>query len=200
METFIHKTAEVSEKAVIGEGTKVWNHAQVRENARTGKNCILGKNAYIDAGVQVGNRVKIQNNACIYNAVIEDDAFIGPGVLFTNDLYPRAFIWNKEKVGEKIVVRKGASLGVGSIVLCGVEIGEYAMTGAGSIVTKNVPPHALVFGNPAKIHGFVCKCGVKVFEKHAKEVKGKIHFKCAQCGEEFDIQKSVFEEFRKQRP
>jgi len=128
-----------------------------------GRNCVIGKNAYIDERVRVGNGVKIQNNACIYyKSVIEDDVMIGPNVVFTNDLYPRAFVWSEDKRGEGITVRKGASIGANSTIICGRIIGSYAIVGAGSVVTRDVPDHALVYGNPAHIHGFVCECGTKL--------------------------------------
>lgn len=158
--TEIHQTAVV-ESNDVGKGTKIWHHAHVREGAKIGSNCIIGKSAYVDFDVVVGSNVKIQNNACVYNATIEDDAQIGPGVVVTNDLLPRAFIWNDKKKGERTVVKKGASVGANSTLIPGVIIGEYAMVGAGSVVTKNVPAHALVYGNPATIRGFVCKCGNK---------------------------------------
>ena len=165
----IHKTAEVSDKAKIGEGTSVWNNAQVRENAEIGKNCIISKNVYIDFGVKIGNNVKIQNNASVYHGVkIEDGVFIGPHVCFANDKTPRAITENGNlkksddwEVG-KITVKKGASIGAGSIILPDITIGEYAMIGAGSVVTKNVPNYALVYGNPAEIKGKVDKSGNKL--------------------------------------
>jgi len=171
----IHPTAEVSKKAKIGKGTKIWHFAQVREDSVIGENCILGKGVYIDKGVKIGSKVKIQNFSSIYTGVtIEDDVFIGPGVIFTNDLYPRAF-QNLEV--KKTRVRRGASIGANSTILCGIEIGEYAMVGAGSVVTRNVPPHALVFGNPAKAHGFVCECTGKL-----KRSNGRMEcVKCKKC-------------------
>ena len=158
MSTYFHPTAEVSPDADIGEGTKIWNHSQVREGARIGKNCNFGKNVYIDSDVQIGDNVKIQNNVNVYHGVtIEDDVFLGPSMTFTNDMYPRAV--NNGWVVTPILVKKGASIGANATITPGVTIGEYAMVGAGSVVTRNVPAHTLVVGNPAKIIGAVCKCG-----------------------------------------
>ncbi len=171
---YIHPTAEVSEKAVIGEGTKIWNQVQIRENAHIGKNCIISKNVYIDSDVSLGDNVKVQNNVNVYHGVIiEDDVFLGPSMTFTNDFYPRAF--SEEWEVYKTVVKKGASIGANATIVCGITIGEYAMVGAGSVVTKDVPPHALVVGNPAKRVGTVCKCGYKL------DRNGH----CAQCGSTF---------------
>ncbi len=161
----IHESAEVSEKAKIGEGTSIWHQAQVRENAVIGKDCNIGKGVYIDSGVKIGDACKIQNYVSVYHGVeIEDDVFVGPSATFTNDFRPRAFIWNEEKVG-KTLVKKGASIGANSTIVCGVEIGEYAMVGAGSVVTKDVPPFGLVYGNPAKLCGKVNKEG-EVIERY----------------------------------
>lgn len=165
MSIYIHPTAEVSEKALIGDGTKIWNLAQVREEAEVGENCIISKNVYVDTKVKIGNRVKIQNNVNVYHGVeIEDDVFLGPSMTFTNDMFPRAF--NNEWKIAKTYVKKGASIGANSTVVCGVVIGEYAMIGAGSVVTKDVPPYALVVGNPAKQIGWVCECGARLDQKN----------------------------------
>lgn len=173
-ELYIHPTAEVSEKAVIGEGTKIWNQVQIRENAHIGKNCIISKNVYIDSDVSLGDNVKVQNNVNVYHGVIiEDDVFLGPSMTFTNDFYPRAF--SEEWEVYKTEVKKGASIGANATIVCGITIGEYAMVGAGSVVTKDVPPHALVVGNPAKRVGTVCKCGYKL------DSSGH----CTQCGSTF---------------
>jgi len=146
---FIHNTAEVNNKAEIGEGCVIWNNAQVREGAVLGKDCIIGKGVYIDAGVQIGARCKIQNYACVYNGVrLEDDVFIGPCVSFTNDRWPRAFNRYWRVIGT--LVREGASVGANSTVICGTTIGRFAMIGAGSVVTRDIGEYMLAYGCPAR--------------------------------------------------
>ena len=167
---FVHETAEISKGAIIGKNTKVWHQSQIREGAKIGENCIISKCVYIDFDVKIGNNVKIQNGVSVYHGVeVEDDVFLGPHMAFTNDLYPRAFNSNWELV--TTLVKKGASIGANATIICGTTIGEYAMVGSGAVVTKDVPAYGLVFGNPAKIKGFVCKCGrkaVKVGEEKDK--------------------------------
>ncbi|WP_284643229.1 acyltransferase [Paenibacillus silviterrae] len=158
---YIHQSAYVSQQARIGSGTKVWINSQIRENAIIGSNCIISKDTYIDYEVTIGNGVKIQNGVSVYHGVtIEDDVFVGPNATFTNDFYPRSF--NKEWKVHNTVIKKGASVGANATIVCGVELGEYCMVGAGSVVTRTVPPYALVVGNPARIVGYVCKCGHKL--------------------------------------
>ena len=183
MAFFKHPTAVV-ESDDIGDGTRIWHFAHVREGSKIGKNCIIGKSVYIDADVGIGNRVKIQNFVSVYKGVrIEDDVLIGPSVTFTNDLYPRAFSWSEDKI-TLTVVKKGASIGANSTIVCGVTIGSYAMIGAGSVVTKGVLPFGLVYGNPGELKGFVCYCGRKLSEI-IKEDAEKIVYKC-ECGKEVE--------------
>lgn len=187
MTVYIHPTAIV-ETEDIGDGTKIWHFVHIREKARIGKNCTIGKSAYIDTGVVIGNNVKIQNFVTIYKGVIvEDDVFIGPAVVFTNDLYPRSFIWGDSKI-ERTIVKRGASIGANSTIICGTKIGEYAMVGAGSVVTRDVPPYALVYGNPAKLRGFVCYCGKKLENVVEEEVE-RVVYKCSQCEEQVEIKR-----------
>ncbi len=164
-----HPTALIAANAVIGQGTKIWHAAQVRENAEIGEQCIIGKGVYIDAGVKIGHRCKLQNGVNIYHpAEIGDGVFFGPGAMTTNDRFPRAINpdgslksaehWHKQRV----VVRTGASIGARAVLLPGVTIGAWAMVGAGSIVTRDVPDFGLVVGHPARLVGFVCKCGRKM--------------------------------------
>ena len=165
----IHPTSEVSPSAEIGDGTNIWQHCQVREEVHLGQDCILGKGVYIDAGVTIGNKVKIQNYVSIYRGVcIEDGVFIGPHVCFTNDLQPRAINpdGTLKSVDDWILTRTliayGASIGANVTVRCGISIGEWAMVGAGSVVTHDVPAYGLVYGNPARLRGYVCPCGERL--------------------------------------
>lgn len=163
---FIHPTAVVSEMATIGEGTKIWHQAQVREGARVGSECIVGKNVYIDFDVYVGSRVKMQNNCSLYHgANVDDWVFLGPGVVLANDMVPRAVTPQGDLKGDGdwaadgVSIGLGASVGAGAVLLPGVTIGQWAMVGAGSVVTRNVPRHGLAVGNPARLVGYICKCG-----------------------------------------
>lgn len=161
---FIHATADVSQEAEIGEGCKIWHGAQIREGAKLGENCIVGKNVYIDINVAIGDNCKIQNNACVYHGVsLADGVFVGPFACFANDHFPRAINSDGTLKSESdwtvspTVVKKGAAIGAHATILPGVTIGEWAMIGAGSVVTKDVPAYALVYGNPARVQGKVNK-------------------------------------------
>ncbi len=168
----IHPTAEVSTETTLGEGTSIWHHAQVREGVTTGRNCIIGKGVYIDFDVSVGNNVKIQNYVSVFHGVtLEDGVFVGPHVCFTNDLLPRAVNPDGSlKSGDdwelsETLVREGAGLGANSTIRCGVTVGKWAIVGAGSVVTRDVPDYGLVWGNPARLHGFVTPSGKRLEEQ-----------------------------------
>ncbi len=165
----IAPTAVVDPRAEIGEGTRIWHFTQVREGAVIGRGCRIGTGVYIDRDVRIGDHCKIQNGANIYRGVtLEDGVFVGPGVQFTNDPCPRAVAPDGRPLGDgdwelvPTVVRRGASLGAGATILCGLEIGEWAMVAAGSVVTRSVPPHDLVAGVPARVIGTVCACGNRI--------------------------------------
>lgn len=176
---FVHETAHIANNAKIGARTKIWINVQVREDVEIGTDCIISKDAYIDHAVKIGNKVKIQNGVSVYNGVtIEDEVFVGPNVAFTNDYYPRA--QNPDWEVTPTLIRKGASLGANCTIVCGHTVGEYALVGAGSVVVRNVPPYALVVGNPARVVGRVCKCGMKV---DSAGVCPKCGFSIPECEE-----------------
>lgn len=144
--------------AVVGKGTRIWHHAHIRSGAVIGRGGNLGKGVYVDDGAVIGDEVKLQNHVCVYKGVtIESRVFVGPNATFTNDLFPRAV--NEDWAVVPTTVREGASIGAGAVVVCGHEIGAYAMVGSGSVVTRDVEPHELVVGNPARRLGWVCTCG-----------------------------------------
>lgn len=159
---YIHPTSIIDNDCQIGKGTKIWHFSHILKGSKIGENCRIGQNVVIGPDVTIGNRVKIQNNVSVYKGVtLEDEVFCGPSCVFTNVINPRSAIPRMNEL-KPTLVKKGASIGANAAILCGNTIGEYAFVGAGSIVTKDVPAHALVFGNPAKIKGWMCECGVKL--------------------------------------
>ena len=156
---FAHETAVVDNDCVIGNGTKIWHFSHIMSNCIIGKQCNIGQNVVISPDVILGNNVKVQNNVSIYTGVIcEDDVFLGPSMVFTNVINPRSAI-NRRNQYARTTVKKGASIGANSTIVCGNDIGEYAFIGAGAVVTKSVPAYALVVGNPAKQIGWVSEYG-----------------------------------------
>jgi UDP-2-acetamido-3-amino-2,3-dideoxy-glucuronate N-acetyltransferase len=186
----IHPTADVSPRATIGANTRIWHHAQIREGAQVGADCIIGKGVYIDFDVSVGANSKLQNGVYVYHgATVEDGVFLGPNVVLTNDRLPRAINpdgslktaadWHVSP----ILIRRGASLGAGAIVLPGVTVGEFAMVGAGTVVTRDTPANGLVYGNPARLHGYVCGCGQVLSASRSSQVGDKANvWICQICG------------------
>jgi acetyltransferase-like isoleucine patch superfamily enzyme len=178
----IHRTAEVSALAVIGDGTQLWNEAQVRDGARIGQDCILGKGVYIDVDVVVGDRVKLENRVSVFKGGrLANGVFIGPHSMLLNDKRPRAITPERKLKTEKdwvvsgVTVEEGASVGGGCTLLPGVSIGRFSMVGAGSVVTKDVPAYGLVVGNPARLVGYVCECAGRLQDNGVCSVCGRPH-------------------------
>jgi len=180
----LHESSYVDEPCEIGDGTRIWHFCHILKDCKIGRDCRIGQNVVIGPSVTIGSNVKIQNNVSIYPGVtLEDDVFCGPSMVFTNIFNPRSAIpRNSEEFFRKTLVKKGASIGANATVVCGVTIGEYAFIGAGSVVTKDVPPYGLVYGNPARRHGWACYCGEPL-------PKGDTTLKCGVCGEQYKVEK-----------
>ena len=159
---FAHPSAVIDEDCEIGEGTKIWHFSHIMSGSKIGRRCNIGQNVVISPEVVLGDNVKVQNNVSIYTGVIcEDDVFLGPSMVFTNVINPRSAITRKDEY-RKTIVRKGASIGANATIVCGNEIGQFAMIGAGAVITKKVPSYALVYGNPARQKGWVSEYGHKL--------------------------------------
>ena len=188
-EYFVHESSYVDEPCRIGKNTKIWHFSHIMSGAVIGSDCNIGQNVVISPDVILGNNVKIQNNVSVYTGVVcEDDVFLGPSCVFTNVINPRSHISRKNEY-RKTVLRKGCSVGANSTIVCGHTIGKYALIGAGSVVTKDVPDYALVKGNPARVSGYVCYCGEKLdFVNNIAECKcGKKYLKTTELVKEIQL-------------
>ena len=185
MSYFAHPTAVIDENCIIGEGTKIWHFSHIMSGCVIGEQCNIGQNVVISPKVELGRNVKIQNNVSVYTGVIcEDDVFLGPSMVFTNVVNPRSHV-NRKNEYASTLVRKGASIGANATVVCGNEIGEYALVGAGAVITKNVKPYALVVGNPARQTGWVSRNGHKLtFNDEGVAV-------CPETGEKYKLKEGL---------
>ena len=189
-EYFVHETSCVDDPCEIGKGTKIWHYAHVMRNSKIGEYCTISQNVLIASDVIIGNNVKIQNNVSVYTGVVlEDDVFCGPSMVFTNVMNPRSHISRRSEY-RQTRVRRGATIGANATVVCGHTIGRYAFVGAGAVVTEDVPDYGLVYGNPARLKGWMCQCGVKLEFPEERESTAR----CGACGREYRKSEEKVEE------
>ncbi len=185
---FVHESSYIDEGAKIGAGTKIWHFCHIMSRSHIGERCNIGQNVVISPDVILGSNVKIQNNVSVYTGVIiEDDVFLGPSMVFTNVINPRSHV-NRRDEYKTTLVRRGASIGANATIVCGVTLGCYSFVGAGSVVTRDVPDYALVYGSPARVHGWMCQCGEQltfVAEDGAERAV------CQSCGNAYRKQGQV---------
>jgi UDP-2-acetamido-3-amino-2,3-dideoxy-glucuronate N-acetyltransferase len=185
---FAHESACIDPGCRIGAGTKIWHFSHIMPGCEIGQRCNIGQNVVISPGCKVGDNVKIQNNVSIYTGVIlEDDVFCGPSMVFTNVVNPRSHLERKNEY-KQTLVRRGASIGANATVVCGVTLGEHCFIGAGAVVTRDVPDYALVYGNPARVRGWVCYCGVKLTLGTSQ---GRESATCEACGRRYDRENHI---------
>lgn len=176
---FVHPTAVVDEGATVGQGSRIWHGCHVMAGARIGRDCVLGHCVFVGPGVRIGNNVHVQNHVSVYEGVrLEDDVFCGPSCVFTNVRRPRSAVPTPRDAYATTTARRGASIGANATVVCGVNLGEYCLVGAGAVVTGDVPAHAVVFGTPARIRGWVCCCGRPLQWRRGRA-------RCDACGRSF---------------
>ena len=181
---FVHESSYVDEPCMIGSGTKIWHFCHIMAGSKIGENCVIGQNVVILSGAKLGDFCKVQNNVSVYTGVeCEDGVFLGPSCVFTNVWNPRAKIERKTEY-RKTILKEGATIGANATIVCGHTIGRYAFVGAGAVVTKDIPDFALAYGNPAKVYGYICKCGNKLSQD----------LKCGSCGERYSFAKGFLTE------
>jgi UDP-2-acetamido-3-amino-2,3-dideoxy-glucuronate N-acetyltransferase len=179
---FVHESSYIDDGCVIGKGTKIWHFCHIMRESVVGENCNVGQNVLISPGCIIGNNVKIQNNVSVYTGVIlEDDVFCGPSGVFTNVINPRSHVPRKDEY-KRTVVMQGASIGANATIVCGVTLGRYCFVGAGAVVTRDVPNYSIAFGNPARVRGWVCSCGMKLNLTSNDNIASA---KCHTCGRQY---------------
>lgn len=185
---FVHESSYVDEPCSIGAGSKIWHFSHIMSNCRIGERCNIGQNVVVSPDVVIGSNVKIQNNVSVYTGVIlEDDVFCGPSMVFTNVINPRSHVVRKDEYRQTLV-KRGASMGANCTIVCGITIEPYAFIGAGSVVTHDVPAYALMVGNPARVRGWMCACGIKLdFSASGPEESAK----CVACGAQYLKRESI---------
>jgi len=180
---FAHESAYIDDGVEIGENTKIWHFSHIMSDTVIGKDCNFGQNVVVSPGCKIGDNVKIQNNVSVYTGVIiEDDVFCGPSMVFTNVINPRSHVSRKDEYKDTLI-KKGASIGANATIVCGTTLGEYSFIGAGTVVTKDIAPYSLVTGNPGRVKGYVCQCGVKL--DIGTEAANDTEVTCKDCNTSF---------------
>jgi len=195
---FVHDSSYIDDPCSIGDGTKIWHFCHIMKNSRIGKNCNIGQNVVVSPGCVIGNNVKIQNNVSVYTGVtLEDDVFCGPSMVFTNVINPRSHVERKDEY-KSTLVQQGTSIGANATIICGVTLGRYAFVGAGSVVTRDVPDYAVVYGSPARIRSWVCNCGLPLSLLSDPETDEK---SACECGTKYQKHGTLVTEVNEgQRP
>jgi len=184
---FAHESAYIDDGAIIGKGTKIWHFCHIMSGAQIGENCVLGQNVFVGGKAKIGNNVHIQNNVAVYDLVIlEDNVFCGPSMVFTNVINPRSEIRRNIDEYRPTLIKQGATIGANATIVCGHTIGQYAFIGAGSVVTKDIPDYALVYGNAGKIAGWMCRCGERLDFEGCNGV-----VKCNKCNDRYEKQEQI---------
>ena len=182
-DVFVHESSYVDDGCVIGEGTRIWHFSHIMTGSKIGRRCNIGQNVVVSPGVVIGDNVKIQNNVSVYTGVtLEDDVFCGPSMVFTNVVNPRSAVSRKDEY-RATLVKRGASIGANATVVCGHTVGAYAFIGAGTVITKDVPDYALIVGNPGRISGWMCQCGVKLASGAAPPADAV----CGACAKRYGV-------------
>jgi UDP-2-acetamido-3-amino-2,3-dideoxy-glucuronate N-acetyltransferase len=193
---FVHESSYIDDGVAIGDGTKIWHFCHVMSRARIGRHCNIGQNVFIASDVIIGDNVKIQNNVSLFTGVVlEDDVFLGPSMVFTNVINPRSHVIRKDEY-QTTRVRRGTSIGANVTVVCGVTLGCYCFVGAGSVLTHDVPDYALVYGNPARVQGWMCQCGIRL--NFIKEDDHETAI-CEQCKNQYRKQGLIVQREENQR-
>lgn len=188
---FVHESVVVDPPCRIGDGTKIWHFSHVMPDCDIGSSCIIGQGVHIGRACRIGNRVKVQNGVSVYTGVtVEDDVFLGPSMVFTNVINPRAFIERKAEF-RPTLVKRGASIGANATIVCGITLGEYCLVGAGAVVTRDVPAFATVYGNPARQHGWTCWCGVQLAVDAGHSEAAPREIVCTSCGRRYALAGAV---------
>jgi UDP-2-acetamido-3-amino-2,3-dideoxy-glucuronate N-acetyltransferase len=183
-EYFAHETAVIDDPCVIGRGTRIWHFSHVMAHSVIGERCNIGQNVVISPQCHVGDNCKIQNNVSLYTGVVlEADVFCGPSMVFTNVINPRSHVERKSEY-RRTLVRRGASIGANATIVCGVTLGQYCFVGAGTVVTRDVPDHAIVYGNPARLRGWACWCGESL--ELGTTADGREQCSCPACGRQYE--------------